>query len=422
MTHGRPHAPDRTPAGTDARRALAALCVTVTTSQGVLFYAFPVLAPAIAVDNCWPLPVIIALFSGSQVMAGVCGPFVARWLRLRGPRTVMTVAALLGTLAVAGLALAPNLWVFGVAWQVAGVAVAGLSYPPAFAALTRWYGPHRVRALTVLTLVGGLASTVFAPLTAALEAQVGWRGAYLVLALILALVAVPLHAGALTPRWEPDGTDDPARDRTVVRAVVGSGAFWALTTALALGTLTVYAVVVGIVPLMDERGFGTTQAAWTLGVVGVGQVLGRLVYGPLTRISGTVHRIAVVLLACAGATVLLALVSGPLFLVMVAAALVGAARGVLTLLQATAVADRWGEEHYTTLNGIMHTPLMLTMALAPGACAFLAGPLGGYPAVFLLLGGLSVLGALVALASGPSRGRAAHRDTVGPDPLHREGL
>ncbi|MGW8529703.1 MFS transporter [Nocardiopsis sp. NPDC055824] len=407
MTFRRPRPRRRRPAGTEARGALAALCVTVTVSQGVLFYAFPVLGPAIAEDTGWSLPIVIVLFSGSQVMAGLSGPFVARWLRLRGPRAVMTAAALLGALAIVGVALAPDLWFFGAAWQVAGIAVAGLSYPPAFAALTRWYGPRRVRALTFLTLVGGLASTVFAPLTAALEAQVGWRGTYLVLALILALVAVPLHALALSRPWNPARAEDRIRDRTAVRAVLRSGAFWALTTALALGTLTVYAVVVAIVPLMQERGYGTTEAAWALGVVGVGQVLGRLAYAPLARISGSVHRIAVVLLACAAATALLALVSGPLSLVIGAAALVGSARGVLTLLQATAVADRWGEAHYTTLNGVMHTPLMLTMALAPGACALLSGPMGGYAAVFLLLAGLSVLGAVVALASGPKRARPA---------------
>ena len=55
-------------------------------------------------------------------------------------------------------------------------------YPPAFAALTRWYGPRRVGALTVLTLAGGLASTIFAPHHRCLAGQLGWRGTYLVLA------------------------------------------------------------------------------------------------------------------------------------------------------------------------------------------------------------------------------------------------
>ncbi|XKK39655.1 hypothetical protein HFP72_01690 [Nocardiopsis sp. ARC36] len=96
MTFRRPRPRRRRPADTEARGALAALCVTVTVSQGVLFYAFPVLGPAIAEDTGWSLPIVIVLFSGSQVMAGLSGPFVARWLRLRGPRAVMTAAALLG--------------------------------------------------------------------------------------------------------------------------------------------------------------------------------------------------------------------------------------------------------------------------------------------------------------------------------------
>ena len=63
--------------------------------------------------------------------------------------------------------------------------MAGMLYPPAFAALTRWGGDRRVRALTTLTLVAGLASTVFAPLAAGLDDWLGWRGAYLVLLVVL---------------------------------------------------------------------------------------------------------------------------------------------------------------------------------------------------------------------------------------------
>jgi hypothetical protein len=70
----------------------------------------------------------------------------------------------------------------------AGLASAGLYYPPAFAALTAWYGPRRVAALTTLTLAAGFASTIFAPLTSALAGSLGWRGTYLVLAAVLAAV------------------------------------------------------------------------------------------------------------------------------------------------------------------------------------------------------------------------------------------
>ncbi len=51
-----------------------------------------------------------------------------------------------------------------------------------------------MQALTVLTLAAGFASTIFAPLTVALETRLSWRGVYLTLA------AAPLTAaGAVAP-------------------------------------------------------------------------------------------------------------------------------------------------------------------------------------------------------------------------------
>jgi predicted MFS family arabinose efflux permease len=376
-----------------------ALCVTVTTGYGVLFYAFPVLAPGITADTGWSLATVTALFSASQVIAGLIGIPVGRWVQARGPRPAMTAAALAAVPAPAAIALAPDLRVFSAAWLVAGVAMAGLFYPPAFAALTHWYAQGKVRALTVLTLAAGLASTVFAPLTAFLEGAWGWRNAYLVLALVLLVVVVPLHAFVLPRGRTPGRSRQQAARGQNARAVVHSRAFWALTTALTLGSFTVFAVVVNLVPLLEGRGFGTTEAAWALGIGGVGQVLGRLVYAPLERRTGPVARTVAVLGACAATPLLLALVPGPLGLVLAIAVLAGMARGILTLLQATAVADRWGTEHYATLNGIMHTPLMPAIALAPWAGAALAAPLGGFPAVFTALGALAVLGALIAAAT-----------------------
>jgi predicted MFS family arabinose efflux permease len=83
---------------------------------------------------------------------------------------------------------APNYGWFVAAWVLAGVAMRAVFYAPAFAALTRFSGTDTIRALTALTLVAGFASTAFAPLTAALSAQMNWRHSYLVLAVVMAVI------------------------------------------------------------------------------------------------------------------------------------------------------------------------------------------------------------------------------------------
>lgn len=138
-----------------------------------------------------------AALSGALLISDLAGIRVGRILGHRGPRTVMTCGSILGTMSLLLVATAPSRTVFVAGWLLAGFAMAATFYQPAFAALTRWWAPDHVRALTIVTLAGGLASTVFAPLTAALADHLSWRATYLILAAALALVTIPAHALAL---------------------------------------------------------------------------------------------------------------------------------------------------------------------------------------------------------------------------------
>ena len=202
------------------RRVLVVLSVTEITSWGVLYYAFPVLAPTIAATEGWSAAEITAAFSAGQLTMALVGIPVGRHLDRHGPRGVMTTGSALAVPAVVAIAAAPNLAWFVVAWVLAGVAMSGVLYVPAFAALTRWYGHRRVGALTVLTLVAGLASTVFAPLTAALADSLDWRATYLVLAVVLAGVTIPAHWWGLRGPW-PDAPT-PEGEGHVPAAVCGA--------------------------------------------------------------------------------------------------------------------------------------------------------------------------------------------------------
>jgi MFS family permease len=400
MTTTTAHAEALTGAG--LRRVLVVLCVTEITSWGVLYYAFPVLAPSISASTGWSLMEITAAFSVSQVVSALVGIVVGRLLDRRGPRGIMTAGSVVAVPAVLLIASAQNLVWFFVGWSVAGMAMGAVLYPPAFAALTRWYGPRRVRALTVLTLVAGLASTVFAPLTAFLARDGDWRTTYVVLAGVLAVITVPGHLWGLRGPWPDAEAPDPARHAADPAAIARSRPFLALGVALSLTVFAAFAAVVNLVPLLAERGIDTGTAAVALGLGGAGQVLGRLGYGWLSRNTSTRMRTSLILLAIGVTTGLLGVLRSVAALTAVAVA-AGMARGVFTLLQATAVTDRWGATHYGRLTGLLSAPLTATMALAPFAGAVVADLFGGYSTGFLVLAGLAVLAAVLALAGTPPR-------------------
>ena len=390
------------------RRVLVTLCITQVTSWGVLYYAFPVLAGQISADTGWPVPTLAAAFSAGLVVSALLGIVVGRWLDRHGPRWLMTLGSVVAAVAVVGLAWAPTIGWFVAAWVAAGAAMSAVLYPPAFAALTRWYGPRRVGALTILTLAGGLASTIFAPITAALAGPLGWRGTYLVLAAVLAVITVPGHLLGLNQKWPP--APHVTQERHRPDRVLRSRPFLALVAAFALAACASYAVVVNLVPLLDQRGVTLQVAAVALGLGGAGQVLGRLGYGWLSRWWGVRARTCLTLAGVAVTTALLAVFTGVAALITVAV-LAGMVRGILTLVHATAVTDRWGTSHYGQLSGVLSAPVTLTAAMAPWIGAVLAAVLGGYPAMFWVMAGLAAVAAVLGLASVPA-GRVGSADVV----------
>jgi MFS family permease len=380
-----------------------------------LYYAFPVMLVSVTRATGWSTVVLMSAFSLGAITSALAGVVVGRLIDARGPRTVMTCGSILGALAVAAIALSPTLWCFFAAWVLAGLAQAGVLYPPAFAAITGWYGPDRVRALTTLAAAAGFASTVFAPLTAVLLDHLSWRGVYLVLAAILAVVTIPLHWWYLTPAWKPARATRTGRGAPAAPpGVLTSHSFILLAAAMAVAAFGMYAATVNLVPLLDFRGMDHHLAAITLGLCGAGQVLGRVGYPRLATRIGPRTRTVAVLIGGALTVIALGVLPGPAAVLVVVAVLAGAVRGVFTLLQATAVSDRWGTAGFGRINGVFIAPITIAIALAPGGGALLEDLAGTYPASYTLLA-LATITAAVATVVADHR-----RNSPVTDPLpHR---
>ena len=382
------------------RRVVVVLSITEITSWGVLYYAFPVLLTSIVGDTGWSTTQVTAAFSASLIIAAVAGIPVGRRIDRSGPRVLMTAGSVLAVPAVLLIASAPNYMTFLGGWILAGVAMSGVLYAPAFAALTHWGGSQRVAVLTTLTLVAGLASTVFAPLTALISNHLDWRHTYLVLLVVLTIVTVPAHWLGLNHPWTPHARS--ARDgEPVARPVTSSRAFILLAISFSAVAFTIFAGVINLVPLLEERGFSSGDAALALGLGGVGQVAGRLGYAKFAAHTGTTSRAIIVIGSVAGTTGLLALLAGPLLLIIAVSMMAGVGRGIFTLIQATAVSDRWGTAGYGRLNGVLSAPIMVATAIAPVAGAALAEATSGQPAAFAILALVAVIAAAIATGTNP---------------------
>ena len=138
--------------------------------------------------------------------------------------------------------------------------------------------------------------------------------------------------------------------------MVRSARFVLLAIVMTAAGFGLYAATINLVPLLVSRGASLSTAALGLGLVGVGQVSGRLVFGPLCRVTSPGGRITAVVVVGGVCVAVLGLVPGPVGLLVAVAVAAGGARGMHTLLQASAVSDRWGTASFGRINGVFSAP------------------------------------------------------------------
>ena len=348
------------------------LALTETVSWGVLYYAFGIFLVPMQEELGWSRTALTGAYSVGLLVSALTAPLAGHWLDRYGPRGLMTLGSALGTGLILAWASVENLWVLYLVWIGIGLAMAATLYEPAFAVLAKWFERRLARALLLVTLAGGLASTIFLPLTAWLVGAQGWRGALLTLAAILALLTIPPHALVLrrhpadlgllpdgiepgtSPHKEAHAPHEPHEElESVALGVALRGrAFWLLAAAFFLGMLSQAAVYVHLVPYLAEKGYTLGSAATLTGLIGASQVIGRVV---VTFLEGRLPRDAVmagIFALQASALLVLIQAQSPLG-VLVFVLPFGAASGAVTLARATAVADFYGPDHYGSIGGVV---------------------------------------------------------------------
>lgn len=391
------------------------LATTETVSWGVLFYAFSVFLVPMRDDLGWSAAALTGAYSLALLVSGLAAPFVGRWLDRHGPRGLMTAGSILGTLLVVAWAGAGGIVAYYAIWAGLGLAMAATLYEPAFATLAHWFERDRGRAMLLVTVAAGFASTIFLPLSAWLVDRFGWRQALLVLAAILAATVLP-HALLLRRRPEdlgllPDGMTQEAAGKTGIGTGTGTGtaagagppgvsarvamcapAFWWLTAAFFLEALAAVAVGVSLIPYLTERGDGAGFAAAATGLVGAAQVGSRVL---ATVFGGRLSRAALTALVFALQAVALVILMGwqDRAGVLTAVLLLGAGRGVVTLMRAGLVADLYGRAHFGAINGTLAFFVTGARALAPIGAGSAYVVFGAYEPLLWAMAAASLLAA-----------------------------
>jgi hypothetical protein len=379
------------------RRAVIALGIAQCINWGVLYYAFTVLVVPVSQDLGVSPWAVTGAFSLALLTSALLSPVVgSRIDRGHGPALMRAggwaAAALLVLWAgVPGLAGLYTVWI-GL-----GACMAMTLYEPAFALVARTEADPavRLRALALVTVFGGVASTVFLPSADLLVRAVGWRPAVVVLAGALAVSTLLTETMVLADLRPVDPKDRlPRAAAPSVLDGDGAGIFaWAVLT-FAFASFASAGLTANLVPALAERHVSPATTALLGSAFGAMQLPGRLLLsaGAVSSSPGRLVIVSLVLQAVG----LLGVTLAPSVAGVAAALMVFAGgAGLATLARPHFTQTCFGVDRSGSLNGRLAWWQQLARAAGPIAAAGLAAAIG-YAAV---VGVLGVVFAALAMAS-----------------------
>jgi predicted MFS family arabinose efflux permease len=368
---------------------------------GTSFYLPTILAGDISRDTGLSEEVVYGGVTVMLLVSASLAPWLGRRLDRGGARVIMTLGSAVMGLALILVGLSFDLRSYLLAWVVMGVASSMLLTNSAFVAVAQLAGPGARRAMTVLMLFTGVASSVAWPVLSYLDGAFGWRTTCFVLAGLHLVLSAPFHAWLLRARVATSPKSLSARP--VQEGISPSRqkiALLILIPCMCLSGFISWGLSVHIVDLLRHLGADRAAAISLASLLGVLQVSSRFIdlamgsrHSPL--LTGIV---AAMLLSISFAIPLTGFAGGsPAYFMVV----YGVASGSMSLARVMIPLALFGSRSYGRATGILAGFQNVAFALAPLAYAAMFERLGlsfalwlSFSAGIVTLIGMTILFAL----------------------------
>ena len=340
------------------------------------------------------------IFSLGRSEGALNGPVVGYLVDRFGARKMMVIGTFLAGIGFVIFALAPNLWVFALAYLGFVSLGATMAFQDSATSMVNmWFSRYRVRAMSIREATGNLGSTILIPLMTLVIAIYDWRiaalmGAVAYLVLILPFIPLlkesPESIGLL-----PDGAnaDDVGGARTAtsdapgvdsvealrlrrfydtpefpVREALRTSSYWYLLTGTMLRQVSRVGLDLHYIAILEWKGFDLSIAALFFTLRLGMNVPSKLVVGYFgDRVSKPAILSGGMVLYALGLVLLLS--SNAVWILVVSAVVSGLSEGI-TPVNWGAIGDYFGRHHYATLRGIINLSYSWALLFVPFAAGW----------------------------------------------------
>jgi MFS family permease len=348
-------------------RAVPVLGVTQILAWGGIYYTPVLIVPMIAREHGWSMSFTMGGFSFALLAAGLSAPYIGRAIDHYGGHVVMTAGSLLGALGLVLITVANHHIAYVAVWILLGIALSASLYDAAFGSLGRIFGAGARRPITALTLAGGFASTVGWPATHFLTEAVGWRGTYLIYAVLLVAIAAPLHAFLLPRQRHAVDAPPPANGVKVPDKVLPARG---LPFFLVAGGFAIYAFVPSglaahLLAIFARSGIDADTVVWIGALFGPAQVGARVIEFAFGRNLHPLWIARIALTTLFSGFVMIAVLGIATPVAAAFAIIFGGSNGLITIARGAVPLALFGASGYGRLMGRLAFPFLMVQSAAP---------------------------------------------------------
>jgi MFS family permease len=374
---------------------------------GIGFPTFPVFLKFIEADTGWGRGSLSNAGAFLAVAAGFTSPAIGYAMDRFSARVVMLPGAILLSASFLLLGSIGSVGQLYLLFVTIGIGMSATTMIPTQTLVSRWFDQKRGRAMGVIAAAGGLGGVIWMPVAARLIESVGWRDAYEILGIIIAVVSLPFiwlfirtspqsmglaieeQSNTENARPAPEPGTSPGDEGVTgyeVSRAIRMNSFRLIACAVFMVAIAASGFGLHVVAFFSDSGFSPTGAAlvWSL-TMGV-SIGGRFFFGYASEKYQKRYFAAAANLSRSlslGVLVLFSLEIVPLSVAVVQLIIIyGLAAGCNNVLNPLIMSETFGVKSFGKLMGMIGIPFTLGMAIGQVAGGHLFESMGNYNIAF----------------------------------------
>ena len=386
---------------------VAAGCLILLVEWGC-HYSYGVFFTELCADFGWTRAMVSGAYSLGFLWHGIIY-FVAGSLNDRyGPRLTLMISAVIMGIGYALMSVIEAPWQLYIFYGIVIGTGVSFGFLPVTSTVSRWFVKRRGTALGITMAGIGIGTLVLAPFAQFLITKFDWRTSYLILASLVVVVVLPVsrlmrldpsEKGLLPYGREEIATENEQRGNSLssevsfsLKQATRTSQFWLLAVMYASYPFAVQMVMVHLKAYAVDFGIAEMTAVAALGLIGAGNITGRIVIGSLSDKIGrkACFLVAYLLMAVMMLWLLKARQPWQFYLFSV---VFGFGHGSLVPLFPAVIGDWFGTKSHGSIFGMLGVALGIGGAIAPLLAGYIFDTKGSYD-IAIIIGAVVIFIAL----------------------------